>query len=335
MAKSSPSEVTTLSVVETSDLGVDRANKTIVGAKVIEVGQLNDIRPWKVDQDTLEQTRELMARPNKGIKARFTHAAAKGVDGLTTHLGRWMNPRVDGDVVRADLKLADAASKGPSGDLAEYLMTLAEEDPESFGVSLAPVLDPAMFSMEQDDQGLVPIRIESLYSVDVVGDPAATRGGLFSMKEEPAMAPDSKEPEAPTKEELATVDQQEQDTKTDKELGVNLDHVREEAKPYMLAFGDQGAKWYLEGMSLVDCYKAKNDQLLCYIVDLENKVAELQVQVQAAEQASGEQEPLSSDPKQEVDTQVLARQARIEELKKKGADETAARWAAMFHKPAN
>lgn len=169
---------------------VDRKANIIFGASLMQVGDLNegDARPWTVDVKTLEQARELGARPNKGMKARYTHPNMSN-DGMGSYLGRWKNLRVDGDTLRGDLHIADAAFSSPQGDLGTYVMDLAESDPEAFGVSLATKLDEGDLqsfekSESEDKPERWPMRFERIRAGDVVDEPAATRGGLFEMTEE-------------------------------------------------------------------------------------------------------------------------------------------------------
>ena len=46
------------------------------------------------------------------------------------------NFQVQGDKVIGDLHLSETTAKSPSGDLREYVESLAEEDPEAFGLSV-------------------------------------------------------------------------------------------------------------------------------------------------------------------------------------------------------
>ena len=119
---------------------VDRAARVIFGANMMQLGDINDDRPFTVDTKTLQQVQEFGERSRNGLKARFTHPNMSS-DGMGSHLGRWKNLRIDGDKIRGDLHIADAAFRSPQGDLASYVMDLAESDPESFGVSLATSLD--------------------------------------------------------------------------------------------------------------------------------------------------------------------------------------------------
>lgn len=170
--------------------GVDRGKNVIRGAKVLQKGPVNDDRPFEVDDESLQSVVAYGNRLNKGLKARFTHPNMSD-DGMGRYLGRWKDFRIEGDSVLADLHIADVAFDTPHGDLGGYVMDLAEEDPEAFGVSLASVLDEAMFAVpeaEDDDEEEVDappkslaLRFKKLYAADVVDEPAATRGGLFDV----------------------------------------------------------------------------------------------------------------------------------------------------------
>lgn len=311
-----PDELFSVAPVSTSSAEVDRDNRMIYGAKIIELGQINDPRGWVVDEATLAQVSELMAQPNKGLKARYTHSAALGQDGLQTHLGRWVNPRIEGSTVRADLKLSEAATKSPSGNLVEYVMSLAEEDPESFGVSVAGMLSRDMFEAESDE---VFVRFSRLWSADVVGDPAATRGGLFNQQPE---------------KECGMAENQEatQDTDQGGNLSVELaaDQFRAEAQPYIEAFGAKGAQAYLEGLDLLSCYKiALSDEVKAREA-LQSRVEELETQLEAALAEDGEHEPLSSEERIEEDQETLERKRKAEELQKIGAEKGVAIWASRY-----
>jgi hypothetical protein len=128
-----------------------------------------------------------------GLKARFTHPNMSN-DGMGSYLGRWTNFRLDGDTVRADLHIADAAYTSPQGDLGNYVMDLAEQDPEAFGISMATQLDEQSYAefeqsrhRESDNDKRKkmrwPMRFSGMKAGDVVDSPAATRTGLFSLTE--------------------------------------------------------------------------------------------------------------------------------------------------------
>lgn len=180
---------------------VDRKANVIFGASLMQIGDLNDaeVRPWTVDAKTLDQALSMASRSSNGLKARFTHPNMSA-DGMGSYLGRWKNLRIDGSTLRGDLHIADAAFTSPQGDLGNYVMDLAESDPESFGVSLATKLDSADLqqfttmndSKPKSERSMWPMRFAAIKAGDVVDDPAATRGGMFSLdadlRELPAQA---------------------------------------------------------------------------------------------------------------------------------------------------
>jgi hypothetical protein len=160
--------------------GVDREKGRILGASVMELGSVNDARPWDIDDEALNAVVAFGNEKAKGVKARFTHPMMSS-DGLGTYLGRWSNFRRDGNAVRADLQIADVAFKSPKGDIGTYVMDLAEEDPEAFGNSAALRLDLKAMDKLKAKDGRTKLRMQGLRAVDVVDDPAATRSGMFSL----------------------------------------------------------------------------------------------------------------------------------------------------------
>lgn len=175
-----PAHKQTLSVLRgVSEPRVDRERGIIFGAAIIQKGNLNDSREAYVDGVTLEQTVSLMRRPGKGVKALESHANMSD-DGFGKYLGRWHNARLSdgGDAVLADLHLSQLARKGEDSR-GQYVLDMADQEPDTFGVSLAPIWDSAAMNELEPVDGRRPLRFSSLRSADIVGDPAATRGGLF------------------------------------------------------------------------------------------------------------------------------------------------------------
>jgi len=141
-----------------------------------------------------------------GIKSRFTHPGVSG-DGLGSMLGHVIGPAVfTGNQVIADLHLLESAHKTPDGDLAKYVMDLAEESPEAFGTSIVFLHDvEAEDAFEESNlQGgkfVSPdpdnanhyrhVRIRKLRAVDAVDSPAANPSGLFSRGQEIATDADA------------------------------------------------------------------------------------------------------------------------------------------------
>ena len=183
------------STVTSPPARVDRVNNIIFGASIIQAGELNDgdARPWSVDSKTLSQVLALAHASRGGVKARFTHPNMSN-DGMGSYLGKWQNFEIDADgtTIRADLHIADAAFTSPQGDLGNYVMDMAEQDPEAFGVSIATRLDTADLSawetsldgMSKEERKAArwPMRFSALKAGDIVDTPAATRGGLFSLE---------------------------------------------------------------------------------------------------------------------------------------------------------
>ncbi|RPI80683.1 MAG: hypothetical protein EHM42_11780 [Planctomycetaceae bacterium] len=129
----------------------------------------------------------------KGIKARFAHPSMSG-DGIGSYLGRFRNAVFDGQVARADLHLSATAEETPDGNLAAYVLSLAEKDPAAFGASIVFSYDlTAMEAFEREhtgDKGFYSpepanvnnyehARLSQLYAADVVDEPAANPSGLF------------------------------------------------------------------------------------------------------------------------------------------------------------
>ena len=173
---------------------VDRSKGVIYGCAVCTKGEALGHDFW-CDDKFLDQLVKLGNKRRLGVKSRFTHPGLSG-DGLGKHLGRVRSFVRDGDVVRGDLHIASVASKSPDGDLADYVMSLAEEDPEAFGKSIVFSHDYGAEDLflsknrnedgdfQSPDEGNVNnyphARMAQLRASDVVGDPAANPGGFFS-----------------------------------------------------------------------------------------------------------------------------------------------------------
>jgi hypothetical protein len=105
------------------------------------------------------------------------------------------NFRVEGDRAIGDIHFARTSRKTPDGDLGAYVMDLAEEDPEAFGMSIvfdhdreeedrfesSHEDDDGHFSSPDDDNSnsYRHIRLAKLWASDVVDEPAANPAGLF------------------------------------------------------------------------------------------------------------------------------------------------------------
>jgi hypothetical protein len=167
-------------------------NGAIVGLLVITRGEALG-HEWWIDAAFLDEV--VAAGRTERLKSRFTHPDMSS-DGLGKQLGRVDHLRRDGDQVYGDLHFLLAASRSPEGDLPDYVMALADEVPEDFGTSIVFRLDRGAMdrfrAQHTDAEGrfrspdpantkhLEHLRLAELQAVDVVDEPAANGGGLFS-----------------------------------------------------------------------------------------------------------------------------------------------------------
>lgn len=174
----------------------------IRGFAVITRGEALGHGAW-IDDEFLRQTSAALAGSD-GMRVRFTHPGMSS-DGLGRKLGRAVFAGRDGDIVRADLHFSKTSHTTPEGDLAEYVMSLADEDPEQFGASIVYEYDyhaerehwhahvnPETGEFESPDplnkKNLPHARLSNLRAVDIVDEPAANPGGMFHASEIPAEA---------------------------------------------------------------------------------------------------------------------------------------------------
>lgn len=181
-------------VVREAPIGVDRENGVINGYAVISRGEALGHRYW-VDGTTLDQVVTLGNAKERGLKSRFTHPGLSS-DGLGKYLGKARSFRREVDLVRGDLRFDESAYKTPSGDLATYVMDLADSAPEDFGTSIVFKhdfeLEREFIDAHSDEDGNFKspdklnvnnyphVRVKALSCSDVVDEPAANEGGLFS-----------------------------------------------------------------------------------------------------------------------------------------------------------
>ena len=171
----------------------------IRGVAVITRGEALGHGVW-IDREFLHQSVDAINAAEKGTKSRFTHPGLSG-DGLGKYLGRVRAAEVDGDIVRADLHISPTAHDTPDGNLAEYVMDLAEIEPDMVGLSIVFESDTLA---EQDFRETNPdspdpahannlphARLSAMRAVDVVDEPAANPAGLFHRGDEIAAEADA------------------------------------------------------------------------------------------------------------------------------------------------
>ena len=184
----------------------------IQGFAVITRGEALGHGLW-IDEEFLNQTAKGLG--GEGVRARFTHPNMSS-DGIARKLGRVRLTAQDGDIVRGDLHFSQSSHTTPDGDLAAYVMGLAEEDPDLFGASIAfdrdydaevefllahgaeekhdpywgKYLDLSEFESPdpKNTSNLPHARLLDLRAVDIVDEPAANPGGMFHATTIPAEA---------------------------------------------------------------------------------------------------------------------------------------------------
>jgi hypothetical protein len=170
-------------------VGVDRDNKVIRGYIVAQLGPFKTPGRGEFDRQSLETIVRLMNVRPAGTKSRFTHPGMSD-DGLGKFLGRAKNARLDGNSVRADLWLDPSSFASPAGNIGEYVLTLAESDPEAFGSSLVLQTDRE-FRLEPDGtrkrdaagEDLPPLwRPKKIHASDVVDEGDAVHDGFLTVQ---------------------------------------------------------------------------------------------------------------------------------------------------------
>lgn len=165
------------------------------GVSLIAAGEALGHDMW-IDEVTLQQVADAAAFGKNGVKSRFTHPSMSA-DGMGRHLGRIHDVRLDAGRVVGDLHFAESAHSTPDGDLAGYVMSLAEEDPAAAGLSIVfehdqeseyefVVANGGEGAFESPDElnekNLPHVRLSKLRAADVVDEPAANPDGMFDVQ---------------------------------------------------------------------------------------------------------------------------------------------------------
>ena len=179
-------------------LSVDRERHIIYGVSAAQAVEALG-HGMVLDGKTIAQVVEHGNAARNGVKSRFAHPGLSS-DGMGKHLGRLRNFRQEGDKAIADLHIADSAFKSPSGDLGTYIMDMAEDDPDMFGLSMVvrgerfwTLADGSEVAAVTEDGERTKrpenattqhpvLRVAQLVAVDAVDEPAANRDGLFAAR---------------------------------------------------------------------------------------------------------------------------------------------------------
>jgi len=176
---------------------VDREKGIIYGFSVCTVGEAKG-HGVSLDNEFIATISKFGSELKQGLKMRFGHPSMCS-SAVGTFLGRAKNFSVVGDQVLADMFLSNSAKDAPGGgDLYEYVLSLAETDADMFGTSIVftpgpqykrggdgqkvyQYTDKGEYNEEWETAGGdVFVECESLQACDVVDEPAANDGGLFS-----------------------------------------------------------------------------------------------------------------------------------------------------------
>ena len=167
---------------------IDRENGIIHGITIAQTGPAKGHGAFLDSTFLVQLVDQANTRPH-GIKARFGHPNMCST-ALGTYLGRFRNYSYSGDKVIADLYLDDTARKSPSGNLFDYVLDMAEKNPDMFGASVAFESNDFETKTETIDgkkETREYFRLKELRATDIVDDPAAT-DSLFSADSFPGLA---------------------------------------------------------------------------------------------------------------------------------------------------
>ena len=179
-------------------LSVDREQRIIYGVSAAQAVEALG-HGMTLDGRTIAQVVEHGNAARNGVKSRFAHPGLSS-DGMGKYLGRLRDFRQEGDKAIADLHLAASAFKTPDGDLGTYIMDMAEDDPDMFGMSMVvkgerfwtladgteiEAVDPEGNARKRPENATTQhpvLRVKQLMAVDAVDEPAANRDGLFAAR---------------------------------------------------------------------------------------------------------------------------------------------------------
>jgi len=178
---------------EKDKIKVDRNKGVIYGISLCTAGEAQGHGVY-IDESFIQDVARLGQEKKLGLKARFGHPNMCGT-ALGTFIGRYKNIKTNEAQTQAfgDLYLSNDAKVTPNGDLYEYVLQMAENNPDMFGSSIAfsvggcyrkdqetgekiKVTDEEARSGEFEK---LYVEINKLFACDLVDEPAAN-DGLFS-----------------------------------------------------------------------------------------------------------------------------------------------------------
>ena len=173
-----------------SEISVDREQGVIYGVRVANYGQNKNGSFF--DENFIEKLVKDGNSQKRGVKSRFGHPnECASTTSLGSYLGRFYNYSIKEKDAFADLYLDKITRKtnvqGQGIKLFDYIMDMAENNPDAFGNSI--VVEAKGFESEpfEDENGEMTtvelLDLKSFKFSDLVGEPAAT-DSLFSNSED-------------------------------------------------------------------------------------------------------------------------------------------------------
>jgi hypothetical protein len=151
-----------------ADSRIDAEKGIITGVSVITEGEarghLYEQKQVMIDSTTLSEVMDCASSYSGGLKVKMNHYS-----GAESIVGSLRNFNLDGKQLRADLHLLS------KHDARDYILELAAEMPDQFGLSIS-------FSGTPRIEGdYAYSTCSEIYSADLVDQPAANMMGLFSV----------------------------------------------------------------------------------------------------------------------------------------------------------
>lgn len=169
--------------------GIDHERGIIEGVSVCTAGEAKG-HGVNLDSEFIEWVTAEGSGKRSGLKARFGHPNMCST-ALGTFIGRFKNFRQEDGQSLADLYLSNEAKDTPHGNLYDYVLGMAENEPDMFGTSI--VFTPGRTyqrnekgekefcsEWEADEERPLFVEGKSLHACDTVDEPAANPDGLFS-----------------------------------------------------------------------------------------------------------------------------------------------------------
>jgi hypothetical protein len=173
---------------------VDRATNTIFGVSLMTIGEAQGW-PFRIDSQSIDEFVNLAQKKgvlrtrlgHPGMETDYSQTGEQETtidDDIGSVIGKIVNIRRFEDRARGDLVLGSYAEVVPEGvgNVKEYLLRLAESDPQFFGMSAVFKYSVQQQGDEDGAYGLPVARIESTEACDAVGHPAANPNGLLASK---------------------------------------------------------------------------------------------------------------------------------------------------------